>query len=276
MKNSKTQARRDKARQKKEADRRLIRLGGERNELWRMKWDAPYEKLEHPYQRGWVRYFVLTKEVLRRKDAKCYRALLKYVQRIQYSPNRDFLVRSHAKSTRYRKRHHKLRTFKVWEALHYKMSNKVLSCLVTQKRHPVGSRDRLRELQLSDYRGSIRVRYLRYFESKIEPYMITHARVALPDVERRLTEVDAILDQPQNWGRLQKLQRSRPYYWKMIKESLERPYLKRELMKEAELVLQGYFMEPEPMTQERALSPLSLLLFRVVTHTFCRHPASAT
>ncbi len=79
MSNRKTQARRDKARQTKKADRALMQLYGERNELWQMIRDAPLKKLEHPYQRGWVRYFTLTEEATRRKDVDRFQVLLKYV-----------------------------------------------------------------------------------------------------------------------------------------------------------------------------------------------------
>lgn len=270
MKNTITQARREKAWHKKQADRDLICLSKERNNLWQMLRDAPLRKLEHPYQRGWVRYFVLTEEAARRKDAARFQALLSYIQCIQYCGNLHFMERPHWKSKRLRPRKHRLAILNAPLMIRLKIPDELLSYLVTQKRRPISSRARLIELMRSGYNGQIKVRHPHYFLRKVEPYMITHARIALPEVERRMAEVEYILDQPQNRGRLDKLQRSRSYAWKWCDVERERRQSKRTAVKDIESALLEYPMEPRSANQEGAFTPPSLLSFRVMIHTICR------
>jgi len=261
MSNRKNPARRDKAWHKKQADQVLIQLSRERNELWRMKRDAPLIKLDQPYQRGWVRYFTLTEEAMRRKDSHRFRALLEYVQNIQYSHNCQFMIKRFWKSKRVRPRKHRLKILNVYLALKFKMPENLLAYLVTQKRRPISTRERLRELLLSGYNGQIKVRHPHYFVRVVEPFMITHQRVALPEVERRLAEVEFILDQPQHRGRLKTLQCSRSYAWKQVDEERENRRSDRASMKDLELALLEYHMEHRSITQERVVTPPSLFYF---------------
>ena len=113
MSKHKNQARWDKARQIKEADRRLIGLSRERRELLKILNNAPLRKLEQPYQRGWVRYFILKEEASRRADVARLKALLEYLQCIQYSDNIQFLYRPHGKSKRLRPVNHELNTIRI-------------------------------------------------------------------------------------------------------------------------------------------------------------------
>lgn len=241
-----------------------------------MLYNAPIKKLKQPYQRGWVRFFALRDDVLRRNDADRFRELLEYVQCIHYSRKRHFLVRLHAKSSRFRQRKHKLRVFTALDALQLKIPEQLLSYFMTQKRRPIATRARLRELMLSGYRGPIKIRHPHYFVRKIEPYMITHSRVALPDIERRLSEVEFILDQAPNRGRLKNLQCSHSYIWEQIQKEQETRKFSKTTIQDIELALQEYYMEQKSITQERVLFPLSLFLFRVGNHTFCRHSGTAT
>jgi len=58
-------ARRKKRLVKLDFDKRLIRLSKTREELQEQKRNLPIVPLEHPYQRGWKRFFVLRDDMKR-------------------------------------------------------------------------------------------------------------------------------------------------------------------------------------------------------------------
>ncbi|MGJ8675899.1 MAG: hypothetical protein ACSHX0_00085 [Akkermansiaceae bacterium] len=268
MSKQKTQARRDKARQRQQADRALINLSKERYRLDKMIREAPLVELEEPYQRGWIRYFILTDEALRRKDAERFQALLEYLQNIQHAKHRHFMIQNHQKSRRLRPIKHRLGFLSVSMTIRLKIPDELLSYLVTHKRRPIYTRARLNELMLSRYSGQIKVRHPHYFEPKVEPYMITHSRVALPEVESRLAEVEAILYQPQNSGRLTNLQCSRVPSWKYLSGRRHDAQDKREALKEAKLGLLEYMMDKQSITQEGVVTPPFLFLFKLQFYLF--------
>ena len=261
MSKHKNQARRDKARQKKQADKALIQLSKERRELWQMERDAPMVKSDEPFQRGWVRYFALTKEVTQRKDVEHFQKLLKYVQCIQHSRHPQFLVKKHWKSRRLTPSRHNLVSFGVSTLIWLKVPEELLPYLMTEQRRPISTRARLKELSGSYYRGKIKVRHPQYFERVVKPYIVTHRRVALPDVERRLAEIAFILDQGPNEGRLYNLQRSRVPSWKYLsgKQNPVKDY--RRDMKEAQHELLEYYMEENSITQEKGVIPTLSFFF---------------
>ena len=273
MNTYKTQKRRDKARYIKDKDRELLRLQKEQRELRDILFKAPLIKLEKPYQRGWIRYFVLKEEALRRKDAERLEILLEKVQCKQYSKNRGFLERRHDKGRRLQEMRHELSKFSASTAMG--LPETVLPYLVTHKKYPVGNKTRLRELYLSSFGGPLTARYPHYFKRIVEPYMITHSRVALPDVERRLNEIEYIIYQPSNFGRLAKLQRSHPDSWRLFHESLRRCKLKQSSQSDIQEAMNEYFVEPQPAIEERMLPPPScllsfILLLKQLSHTSLR------
>ena len=261
MSKYKNQARRDKARQKKQADKVLIQLAKERRELWEIQSNAPLVRLDKPYQRGWTRSFALTEEVTRRKDAERFKALLKYVQCIHYSQQRHFMEKIHWRSKRLRPRKHRLKIFTAYTALKLKIPEDLLSYLVTQKRRPISTRSRLRELMFSGYKGQIKVRHPHYFISVTEPYMITHRRVALPDVDRRLAEVEFILEQEANRGRLYNLQCSHSYVWEQLDNKQQDSRSDRAAYRDMQIELLEYYMEENSITQEKGVIPTLSFFF---------------
>jgi len=56
-------ARRKRRLVKTDRDKQLIQLDKRRDELWEQKKLLPMVALEHPYQRGWQRFFVLRDDV---------------------------------------------------------------------------------------------------------------------------------------------------------------------------------------------------------------------
>lgn len=54
---------------KKDVEKQIRKKYKRSNELWEIKRDIPWIPLEKPYQRGFVRFFAVTEEVMRTKDA---------------------------------------------------------------------------------------------------------------------------------------------------------------------------------------------------------------
>ena len=57
---------------KKDRDKQLIQLDKHQNLLWKQKRELPMIPLEHPYQKGWKRFFVLRKDVQQSAKAVFY------------------------------------------------------------------------------------------------------------------------------------------------------------------------------------------------------------
>jgi intergrase/recombinase len=60
-------------------------------QLWKMKRNIPLVPLEKPYQKGFVRFFVVRDNVKRSKDGRFFEDLLKKINTEMYSPTRKFL-----------------------------------------------------------------------------------------------------------------------------------------------------------------------------------------
>ena len=169
------------------------------------------------------------------------------------------MYRPHGKSKRLRPANHELNTIRIHTGI--KIPEELLSYLVLQNRQPIGNKSRLRELLLSRYGGAIKARYPHYFVRRLEPHMITHTKVALPEVERRLAEVESIIFHPKNSGRLDTLQQSRPSSWKIFPKDMERHWIKRVTMKEIQSALLEYHMEENSITQEKGVIPTLSFFF---------------
>lgn len=65
----------------------------QQRELWKQRRDMPFVPLEKPYQKGFVRFFVVREDVLRSKDAVFFQELLLKINTFLYSENKKFQKR---------------------------------------------------------------------------------------------------------------------------------------------------------------------------------------
>ncbi|MBL0742025.1 hypothetical protein [Chryseolinea lacunae] len=87
-------ARRRKRAQREDFDKMLIGLSRERRALARKQWrEALFEKLEKPYQHGWIRKFVVRPDVARGKDGAFFQRLLDKINNTKFSHRKDFKVK---------------------------------------------------------------------------------------------------------------------------------------------------------------------------------------
>ena len=84
-------------------DKGLLRLERELNRLHQAQGQAPIVPLEHPYQRGWVKSFVLRQDALHHPEVAVFSAVLAVVNQRVLSRNREFVSsRGHAIVLRHR------------------------------------------------------------------------------------------------------------------------------------------------------------------------------
>jgi hypothetical protein len=75
---------------KKDRDKQLIALDLLEEKLLQQRRALPMIPLDEPYQRGWKRSFVLREDVARSRLGDFYRDLMKKINTVEYSANKNF------------------------------------------------------------------------------------------------------------------------------------------------------------------------------------------
>ncbi len=207
--------RRDRAGRITAHDKKLLALDKEVRRLYRVRWNAPLIELDRPYQSGWLRYFELTPEAKRRKDADDLEKPLALFNHRQRSRHRDF------RKPKASKRSGKpagfgLRKLRADTLLRERCDEALLK-YVEFRRRPIMTLERLIEIFLSCPGYRVSFRYPQYAKVRVEPYMITHQRVDLPEVRQRIDEIETYFESCHGRQRLAWL-RGRRCYWKFNSE----------------------------------------------------------
>ena len=219
-----------KSKQIEAEDRRLRSLRTEQYELWRQLRDAPLRELEKPFQRGWVRSFVLREDARRRKDGEQLAQALALVESVQWCrvfPFREY-DRTRKKFVYWR---HKLAYLTSSDVKSVRVDTELLKYFEMRRGRPL-TRSRVKGILQNGWGGELRFRYPEYAVSDTQPYIVTHETVALPDVERRLAEVDEQLGDPSKQGRLWNLQGYSQKKWQRCEEEREYRRLERRMIHE--------------------------------------------
>lgn len=185
----------------KKRDKYILALNRERKRLRMAQWHAPLIKLEQPRQQGWLRTFVFRDDILRRKDADTLVRILQSINVCQYSRRMDFTQRDEFKRWLPMGIHPSVLDQNQWNRLGLPQSCRKYFIVKYQ----------------CDYRGVWHPEY--HFKdewmlvTKICPRMITHQRVLLPEVERRLAEIAKIFEENDFEARLHTLEGRRNQSW---------------------------------------------------------------
>jgi hypothetical protein len=83
-------ARRKKRLVRKDYDKQLIKLDKHHHQLLYQKRHLPMIRLEHPYQRGWKRLFVLRDDVRESEKGEFYQTLLEKINTVRYHHDKHF------------------------------------------------------------------------------------------------------------------------------------------------------------------------------------------
>jgi hypothetical protein len=114
-------ARQQKRLLKKDFDKYLLRLDRQETELFKRRQALTVIPLAEPYQKGWKRTFVLSADVARSNNADFYHTLLKKINTVEYSINKQFTRKRRGKRKKvYEVRPQNLRELYTYEWNHPK------------------------------------------------------------------------------------------------------------------------------------------------------------
>jgi hypothetical protein len=179
-------------------DKRLLALEREANRLYQAKRDAPIVPLARPYQKGWIKTFALTPEVLRRPDVEVFRTVLLKINTRLWARTREFLNR-HGEPLLLRPRVIGMRE---WNGLRWPASHRRLLAFGHWELGDTGQIHLRPWFRRSHRFTGYTVHRPWWLREDVQPHLITHQRVNLPDVESRLAEIETELQHTQGRHRL--------------------------------------------------------------------------
>ena len=188
--------------------------------LFKQRRELPLVPLEKPYQKGYVRFFVLREDVRQGKQAEFFATLLEKINTYQYADTRKFQKKKKRRGKRvYIARKQELYTFSQWEWERALEKGKF-----TQKERAYFAKIECFNRQKDRFEIHYEFTEAWRFELRVKPNMITHYRPVDIAIERELAELDKIIDDYKNWGIIHSKIYGRSYSW--------RQYQKRYMPKE--------------------------------------------
>jgi len=194
---------------KKDVEKQIRKKYKRSKELWKIKRDIPWIPLEQSYQRGFVRFFVITEEVKLTKDAEFFQGILKKINTFMYSEIRHFLKKKRKFGRRiYVEREQKLKSLSSYEW--------------NNPKNQLTERERRYFFKRSEYCPFRKTNYDHYdfiepwrFTLRIKPNMITHYKPVNAELEKEYAEVESYLKQHKIQGIIQKKIYGKSNSWKM-------------------------------------------------------------
>ena len=188
--------------------------------LFKQRRELPLVPLEKPYQKGYVRFFVLREDVRQGKQADFFETLLEKINTYQYADTRKFQKKKKRRGKRvYIARKQELYSFSQWEWERALERGKF-----TQKERAYFAKIECFNRQKDRFEIHYEFTEAWRFELRVKPNMITHYRPVDIAIERELAELDKIIDDYKNWGIIHSKIYGRSYSW--------RQYQKRYMPKE--------------------------------------------
>jgi hypothetical protein len=180
---------RQKTKQKKKAfEKKLIQIKKLDRNLHKKKQNLPWIPLENPYQAGWKRTFVLTKETKDLPNAAFYEGILPLINTVQYCPEKSFVMKQ--RRNKWKNKRIEKQDLKNFTSCNFHHSRCALS--IEQKRffHPV---------EKFCYNG--KDTYIQYeftepwrFELAVFPNIIREKKMHLPDLESEIKLLDNFIE----------------------------------------------------------------------------------
>ncbi|KIC62432.1 hypothetical protein [Chryseobacterium taiwanense] len=172
---------------RKDVEKQIIKKYKRSRELWKIRREIPLIPLDHPYQRGFVRFFVVRDDVKRSKDGDFFEGILNKINTKMYSETRKFLK----KKRKFGRRIYVEREQKLVQLSSYQWNNPKLG---------LTERERQYFLKREDYcpiRKSTTV-YYQFIEPwrfvlRVRPNIITHYKPLDSDLEKEIDELDSYL-----------------------------------------------------------------------------------
>lgn len=174
---------------KKDVEKQIRKKYKRSKELWRLRRNIPLIPLEKPYQKGFVRFFVLNDEVKRSADGDFFEGILRKINTCMYSESRQFLKKRKKFGRRvYVEREQKL--------------NRISFYLWTNPKFELTPGERQYFLQKEEYNPFRKTNETYYefmepwkFTLRIRPHMITHYKPVDAELEREYAVLEDYLEQ---------------------------------------------------------------------------------
>ena len=165
-------------------------------ELEKQRRNLPLVPLEKPYQKGYVRFFVLREDVRQGKQADFFATLLAKINTYQYADNRKFQKKKKRRGKRvYIARKQELYAFNQWEWQRALERGKF-----TEKERAYFARIECFNRQKDRFETHYEFTEAWRFELRVKPNMITHYRRVDVAIEQELAELDKIINDYNNWN----------------------------------------------------------------------------
>ena len=199
------------------------------SELEKQKWNLLLVPLEKPYQKGYVRFFVVRDDVKRSGLGEFFENLLTKINTYQYADNRKFQKKKKRRGRRiYVPRKQELLSFRQREWVDAIEKGKLVE------------EERKYFLKVERY-NSVCKEFETYYEFaepwrfilRVRPNIITHYRPIDFEIENELAGLNKVLDDYKNWGIIQKKVYRGGYSWNRFqKRWVPKAKYKRPLIKE--------------------------------------------
>ena len=191
-------------------DKRLLAFERELRRLNQVQRDAPIIPLERPYQRGWVKFYVLDADIIRRADTAIFRAMLPQINQRVITRDRSFVNRC-GHPILLRPRIIPVREWLKlgWPAKQQRFFSYGNWRLDHEPWRPIKWREHVLGFKLIN---------LSWLREEVQPHLITHHRVDLPEVRSRLAEIENHLEFTRGWDRLHRLH-GRSQWWRRMTSS---------------------------------------------------------
>lgn len=164
--------------------------------LFKQRRELPLVPLEKPYQKGYVRFFVLREDVRQGKQADFFATLLEKINTYQYADTRKFQKKKKRRGKRvYIARKQELYSFSQWEWERALERGKF-----TQKERAYFAKIECFNRQKDRFEIHYEFTEAWRFELRVKPNMITHYRPVDIAIERELAELDKIINDYNNWN----------------------------------------------------------------------------
>ncbi|ETZ21416.1 hypothetical protein N824_28515 [Pedobacter sp. V48] len=192
---------------KTDRDKQLIKLDQLRAELWQQKRLLPLVSLEHPYQRGWKRFFVLQEDLKHSPRIAFYETLLAKINTVEYHYDKSFKrKRRRIKRYEYEVKQQLLREFSTysWHANNVNLTDDEKACFTCVETFDVKARcTDVKYVFTEPWR----------YRLKVTPHMVTHVKLMDVDIERELSFINNHIDNHNLEPRINLLTRGRGYHW---------------------------------------------------------------
>lgn len=193
---------------RKDVEKQVRKKYKRHREVWKQKRNIPLIPLEKPYQKGFVRFFVVRDDVKRSKDGDFFENLLKKINTEMYSDTRKFLK----KKRKFGRRIYVEKEQKTAKVLPWEWNNPKFGLTERERQYFV-------KREYYTYNKRLIKEYYEFIEPwrfvlRVRPNMITHYKPLDEDLEREYNALDSYLNQHKVIGIIHKNIYGKPDKWR--------------------------------------------------------------